>query len=159
MNIFALNLVLAFAWQALSGSFTLFSLVSGFALGYVALWFVQPLFGERSSYYGHVWAAIRLAVYFLWELIISSFRVAWEVITPGDTSRAQIVEMPLDVKSDIEILLVTNLISLTPGTLSLDVTEDRETLFIHAMFVDDPDELVRSLKNGMERMVKEVFEP
>jgi multicomponent Na+:H+ antiporter subunit E len=159
MNIFALNLVLAFAWQALSGSFTLVSLVSGFALGYVALWLVQPLFGMDTRYHGRVWSAVRLAFFFLWELVISSFRVAWEVITPGDTSRAQIVEMPLDVKSDIEILLVTNLISLTPGTLSLDVTEDRETLFIHAMFVDDPDELVRSLKNGMERMVKEVFEP
>jgi hypothetical protein len=65
------------------------------------------------------------SLFFLWELIVSSVRVAWEVITPGDHSRAQIVEMPLDVESDIEILLVTNLISLTPGTLSLDVTPDR----------------------------------
>ena len=159
MNIFALNLLLAFAWQALTGSFTFFSLVSGFALGYAALWFVQPLFGGRSSYYGRVWRAFRLAFYFLWELVISSFRVAWEVVTPGDTSRARIVEMPLDVESDIEILLVTNLITLTPGTLSLDVTPDRKTLYVHAMFVDDPDELVASLKNGMERMVREVFVP
>ena len=159
MNIFALNLVLAFAWQALTGSFTIFSLVSGFALGYAALWLVQPLFGAESRYYGRVWRAIRLAFYFHWDLVISSIRVAWEILTPGDASRAQIIEMPLDVKSDIEILLVTNLITLTPGTLSLDVTPDRKTLYVHAMFVDDPDELVRSLKNGMERMVKEVFEP
>jgi multicomponent Na+:H+ antiporter subunit E len=159
MNIFALNLVLAFAWQALTGSFTLSSLISGFALGYAALWFVQPLLGSESSYYGRVWRSFRLVFFFLYELIISSFRVAWEVITPGDTSRAQIVEMPLDVESDIEILLVTNLISLTPGTLSLDVTPDRKTLIIHAMFVDDPDALVRDLKNGMERMVREVFVP
>ncbi|MEM9787739.1 MAG: Na+/H+ antiporter subunit E, partial [Pseudomonadota bacterium] len=69
-----------------------------------------------------------------------------------------ILEMPLDVKSDIEILLVTNLISLTPGTLSLDVTPDRKTLIVHAMFADDPDEVIASLKSGMERLVKEVFE-
>jgi multicomponent Na+:H+ antiporter subunit E len=62
------------------------------------------------------------------------------------------------VQSDFEILLVTNLISLTPGTLSLDVTPDRKTLIVHAMFADDPEGLVRELKDGMERMVKEVFE-
>jgi multicomponent Na+:H+ antiporter subunit E len=157
MNMFALNILLAVAWAGLSASFTVPSLLSGFVLGYGALWFVQPLFGGRSNYYGRVWKSFRLAVFFLWELIISSFRVAWEVITPGDTSRAQIIEMPLDVESDIEILLVTNLISLTPGTLSLDVTADRKTLIIHAMFVDDPEQLVRDLKNGMERMVREVF--
>jgi multicomponent Na+:H+ antiporter subunit E len=157
MNIFALNLVLAVAWQGLTGSFTLSSLITGFALGYVALWFIQPLLGARSTYYGRVWRTFRLIFFFLWELVISSFRVAWEIVTPGDTSRSQIVEMPLDVESDIEILLVTNLISLTPGTLSLDVTPDRKTLIIHAMFVDDPDALVRDLKSGMERMVREVF--
>lgn len=157
MNMFALNILLAVTWAGLSGSFTVPALLSGFVLGYGALWFVQLLFGARSSYYGRVWKSVRLTVYFLWELIISSFRVAWEIITPGDTSRTRIVEMPLDVESDIEILLVTNLISLTPGTLSLDVTPDRKTLIVHAMFVDDPDELVASLKNGMERMVREVF--
>ena len=66
--------------------------------------------------------------------------------------------MPLDVTSDLEILLVTNLISLTPGTLSLDVTPDRKTLIVHAMFADDPDALIAELKDGMERMVREVFE-
>jgi multicomponent Na+:H+ antiporter subunit E len=157
MNMFALNLILAVAWASLMADFSVLSLLSGFVLGYGALWFVQPLMGGRSTYYGRVWKSFRLVFFFLWELIISSFRVAWEVITPGDTSRAQIVEMPLDVESDIEILLVTNLISLTPGTLSLDVTPDRKTLIIHAMFVDDPDALVRDLKNGMERMVREVF--
>jgi len=158
MNIFALNLVLAFVWQALTSDFTLTSLIFGFVLGYAALWLVQPLFGGRSSYYGRVYRSIRLILFFLWELVISSFRVAWEVITPGDQSRSQIVEMPLDVEGDLEILLVTSLISLTPGTLSLDVTPDRKTLIVHAMFVDDSEALVRDLKNGMERMVKEAFE-
>jgi multicomponent Na+:H+ antiporter subunit E len=53
---------------------------------------------------------------------------------------------------------VTNLISLTPGTLSVDVSADRSTLLVHAMFGADPEGLVRDLKGGMERMVKEAFE-
>ena len=95
---------------------------------------------------------------FLYELIVSSVRVAWDVLTPTQLSNPAIIEVPLDVKSDFEILLVTNLISLTPGTLSLDVTPDRKTLIVHAMFADDPDALVREMKDGMERMVMEAFE-
>ncbi len=101
---------------------------------------------------------MRLVLFFLYDLCVSSIRVAYDVLTPTDLSKPAILEMPLDVKSDIEILLVTNLISMTPGTLSLDVTPDRKTLIVPAMFAEDPDAVIKSLKSGMERMVKEVFE-
>jgi multicomponent Na+:H+ antiporter subunit E len=158
MNVFALNILLAFVWQALTASFSLEGLVSGFLIGYGALWLAQPLFGEGSPYFRRVYRAIRLVLFFLWELVVSSIRVAWDILTPSHHSNPAILEMPLDVESDIEILLVTTLISLTPGTLSLDVTPDRKTLIVHAMFADDPEALVAELKSGMERMVKEVFE-
>jgi len=158
VSLFALNLLLAFIWQALTATFTIQSLVAGFLLGYAALWMAQPLFGDRSPYFLRMWRIVRLIGFFLYELVISSIRVAWDVLTPTQLNRPAILEMPLDVESDIEILLVTNLISLTPGTLSLDVTPDRKTLIVHAMFADDPDALVADLKNGMERMVREVFE-
>lgn len=158
MNLFSMNLLLAVVWAALMADFTMDSLLVGYVLGYGALWLAQPLFGERSPYFVRVWRVIRLTLFFLYELVVSSIRVAWDVITPQDLSRPAIIEMPLDVESDIEILLVTNLISLTPGTLSLDVTADRKTLIVHAMFAEDPEVLVQELKDGMERMVKEVFE-
>ncbi len=59
--------------------------------------------------------------------------------------------------SDVEITLLANLVTLTPGTLSLDVSEDRSTLFVHAMFVDDPDVLRREIKHGFERRVLELL--
>jgi len=158
MNLFAFNIVLAVVWAALTASFTLTSLLVGFVLGFVALWLAQPLFEQPQSYFLRVWRILRLTGFFLYELIVSSVRVAWDVVTPKHRSNPAIVEMPLDVESDLEILLVTNLISLTPGTLSLDVTPDRKTLIVHAMFADDPEALVRELKGGMERMVREVFE-
>ncbi|KQI72596.1 sodium:proton antiporter [Loktanella sp. 5RATIMAR09] len=158
MNLFLLNLLLAVIWASLWGSLTSFQLVAGFIMGFVTLWIAQPLFGGPSGYYLRAYRIVRLVLYFLYDLCVSSIRVAYDVITPTDYSNPKILEMPLDVKSDIEILLVTNLISLTPGTLSLDVTPDRKTLIVHAMFADDPDAVIASLKNGMERMVKEVFE-
>ena len=158
MNLFALNVILAVVWAALTASFTLSSLLIGYVIGFGGLWLAQPLFDGSGAYFTRVWRVLRLVGFFLYELVVSSVRVAWDVITPTHLSRPAIIEMPLDVKSDFEILLVTNLISLTPGTLSLDVTPDRSTLIVHAMFADDPDALVKELKDGMERMVKEVFE-
>ena len=158
MNLFLFNITLAVIWAALWGSLTMAQFSLGFLIGFAALWFAQPLFGGTNGYYVRAYRIVRLILFFLYDLCISSIRVAYDVLTPTDLSNPAILEMPLDVKSDFEILLVTNLISLTPGTLSLDVTPDRKTLIVHAMFADDPDEVVRGLKDGMERMVREVFE-
>ena len=158
MNLFLLNLLLAVTWAALWGSFTMAQFLVGFGVGFVTLLITQPLFGAPSGYYLRAWRVVRLILYFLYDLLLSSFRVAYDVLTPTDYSNPALLEMPLDVKSDIEILLVTNLISLTPGTLSIDITPDRKTLIVHAMFADNPEQVIAGLKNGMERMVREVFE-
>jgi len=61
------------------------------------------------------------------------------------------------VKSDIEITLFANLVTLTPGTLSLDVSPDRGTLFVHALYVKDAEQFRRELKNGLEKRLIEVM--
>ena len=157
MNIFVLNAFLAVSWAALIGSFTATNLLIGYVIGYLALWVARPLFGE-SSYFERVWRILRLAALFVYELVVSSLRVVWDVITPTHQSRPGIIAMPLDVTRDDEILLVANLISLTPGSLSLDLSADRKILFVHAMFVDDPEQLRRELKTGIERRVMEALE-
>ena len=158
MNLFVPNIILAFIWSFLSAELTLFSLAVGLVLGYVTLWILQPLFGERDPYFRRVYYWLRLFVMFHYELVVSTLAVVWDVVTPTHLSRPGLVRMPLDVTSDAGILLVTNLISLTPGTLSLDVTPDRKTLIVHAMFAHDPEEVCRTLKSGMERWVKEAVE-
>jgi multicomponent Na+:H+ antiporter subunit E len=62
-----------------------------------------------------------------------------------------IVEVPLEAKTSLEITLLANLISLTPGTLSLDVSDDRKVLYVHAMYIDDKASFVKSIKNGFEK--------
>ena len=158
MNAFVVNVVLAFAWAAMTGEFSLASLMTGAVLGFFALWLSAPLTGIERLYFVRAFRIVRLAAFFVYELVMSSVRVAWDVIRPFPRNKPALVEVPLDVKSDIEILLLTNLISLTPGTLSVDVSEDRGTLLVHAMFADDHEAVVADLKNGMERLVAEVFE-
>lgn len=101
---------------------------------------------------------VELAVYFVYELFASSFRVAWEVVTVRTYSRPGIVAVPLDVRSDLGITLLANLISLTPGSLSLEVSPDRHTLYVHVMFIDDPETERSNIKNNFERRVLEVVE-
>ena len=158
MIYFGVNVVIGVVLASYSGFFGLGTLIAGFTLGYGVMWAALRAAGVRTRYFRVMWRVFRLGVFFVYELIVSSVAVIWDVLTPQHLSQPAILEMPLDVKSDEEILLVTNLISLTPGTLSLDVSDDRSVLYVHAMFADDPEAVVRQLKTGMERMVREVFE-
>ncbi|HSM74625.1 MAG TPA: Na+/H+ antiporter subunit E [Desulfobacterales bacterium] len=155
MNLFFINGFIALGFIGVQGRFTLSGLLLGFGLGYLALWLTRPLYGE-TRYFQRVPKTARLLGYFLVELVRSNLRVLWDVVTPGHISRPGIVGIPLSAQSDLEILLVANLISLTPGTLSIDLAEDRRTLFVHVMFLDDPEEFRKGIQNGLERLVLEV---
>jgi multicomponent Na+:H+ antiporter subunit E len=158
INIFALNIALALAWAALTGNITLSGLAVGFVLGSACLYLSRSLFPGCDRYFRRTGKWIKLIVLFLYELVVSSVQVVWDVLTPEHKARPGIISVPLKVRREMDVLLVTNLITLTPGTLSLDVTDDGETLYIHAMFADDPDAIRRSITEGMERWVIEATE-
>lgn len=155
MNLFFINTFIALGYMGIQGDFTLSGFLWGFTLGYVALWITQPLYGA-SRYFQRAPKTARLFGHFLVELILSNLKVFWDVVTPTHISRPGIVAVPLNVKTDMEILLFANMLSLTPGTLSLDLSEDRRVLFVHVMFLDDPDRFRQGIKEGLERRVLEV---
>lgn len=150
------NVLLALTWSAMTGAFTLPNLFVGFVFGYLTLMILKPLLGD-SAYYQKFPRTLSFLVYFLKEVIVSSLRVAWDVITPAYYNRPGIVAIPLNARTDLEITLIANLISLTPGTLSLDVSPDRRTLYIHAMFAEDPDAIRREIRDGLERRLLELM--
>lgn len=156
MTTFLLNLLLALAWVALTGEFVLSNFLVGFGLGYVILWLDQS-FAGTSGYFSKVPKVIGLIRFFAWELVKANLRVAYDVVSPRQRMRPGVVAIPLDVKSDPEITLLANLITLTPGTLSLDVSTDRQVLYVHSMYIGDVGEFSRQIKEGFERRVREVF--
>ena len=156
MSLLVLNILLAVGWCALFADFTLLNLAIGFVMGFAALWVAGPLFGG-TGYFGRVVRLVSLGAYFLYELVVSSLQVVWDVITPVHKSRPGIIAVPLDIDEPVEIAVLANLISLTPGTLSLDVSPDKKFLYVHGMFVEDPDSLRRDIKAGMERKVMEAM--
>lgn len=156
MTLLGLNLVLAALWAAMAGDIDLAHLVVGFVVGYGILWVCRPLL-PTTTYFAKLPLLVRFAGFFAWELVLSNVRVAWDVVTPRAYRRPGVVAVPLDATTEVEITLLANLVTLTPGTLSLDVSDDRRTLYVHAMFVDDPAELRRSIKQDFERRVLELL--
>lgn len=85
-------------------------------------------------------ASVMLLAYFTWEVIAANLRVAYDVVTVKHFMRPGILAIPLEAETDLEITVLANMISLTPGTLSLDVSSDRKVLFVHAMYLSDVEE-------------------
>ncbi len=103
----------------------------------------------RRTYY-----SIYLFVFFLWDLTASSIAVARVVLSPRDISKPRLVTIPLNVTTDTQITLVANFISLTPGTLSVDVSPDRKTLLVHDLLADSDSEATRAgVRDGIEARV------
>ncbi len=156
MTLFAINLVLALLWAMANGEVTLLTLSSGFLVGMLVLHLVGPVLGD-SRYALRFLGAIGLIVFFLRELVLSSVRVAIDVLRPAFTMRPAFIQVPLDVQDDVQITMLANLVSLTPGTLSVDVSDDKSNLYVHAMYGDDPDAEVKRIKHSFERRIQEVF--
>lgn len=156
MHGFVWNCVLALVWGALFADFSPANLALGFAAGYAGLWFAWRG-GERGRYFRKVPRLLRFLAFYLKELVVANARVAHDVLTPRHRSRPAILALPLEASTDTEIMILANLITLTPGSLALDVSDDRRTLFVHAMFVKDAEAYRRSIKEGLERRLLEVL--
>ena len=155
-GLFPINILLALLWVAVTGSFNLPNLILGFVLGAVGLFLIREQVGTRS-YLGRVRRVASLILLFHYELVKSAVKVAWIALQPKMPLNPGIVAYPLRLDRDFEITLLANLITLTPGTLSLDVSPDRRFLYIHAIDVPDPDALRRDIAGGFERRILEAF--
>ena len=148
------NLLLALAWAALQAELSLANLLTGYVLGYlILLLLTRGGVLAESRYVGKLTMALGLAAFFLRELVHANLRLARDVVSPRNRIRPGIVAVPLDAASDGEILLLTALINLTPGSVALDVSADRRLLYVHAMYVDSAEAARAEIKHGYERRV------
>ena len=99
----------------------------------------------------------RFILFYIREIIISNFMVAYDLMTPTYFMKPGVIAMPLDVESEFQIFLVANLITMTPGTLTIDISSDRKTLYVHAMYINDLEDLRSELKHGIEAQVIRLF--
>lgn len=156
MMLYAVNLLMAIVWAAVTGSVSLHNLIFGFLLSTLALGLIR----EQINGTGYITRSLRVASLlwlFLVELAKSAWKVAVMVVSPRLDIKPGIFAFPLTVTRDFEITLLANLITLTPGTLSVDVSDDKKTLYVHAIDCADPEGARRDIADGFERKILEAF--
>ena len=123
-------------------------------VGWMVVFWLLSVFYNRKAFF-KLLRIVVLILYYFKELIIASVKVAYDVLTPKDHMRPAIVAVPLDAKTDLEITLLANFITLTPGTLAIDVSEDKKILYIHEVYVKsgDLEQVRKDIKDGFEKKI------
>lgn len=103
-----------------------------------------------------IWKLIALLAFYIYDVISCNIKVAVEVLTPGHNMKPGIIAVPLQEMSDLQLTLTANLITMTPGTLSLDISEDRSTLYVHAMDIENLEEFRLDLVNNYVKRIKDL---
>ncbi len=158
MILYVNHIMLAIIWAAVTGSFSPSNLLFGLVLATGSLYVIREQVGSLG-YFTRARRVISLGLLFFYELVLSAWRVAVLVMSPRMDLKPGILAYPLTLERDFEIALLANLITLTPGTLSVDVAEDKSTLYVHCIDCSNPDATRRDIAEGFERKIIEAFHP
>lgn len=154
MNPLLANLVMAMIWAALTDSMNGIGLLVGFIISYLVIVFAFKNQPEVRKYRLQVPRLLNFMVFFTKELIMANLKVAWDVLTPTNLMKPGVISMPLRAETDMEITMVANAISLTPGSLSLDVSSDRKVLYVHVMYLYDEQQVMTELKRMEAKILR-----
>jgi multicomponent Na+:H+ antiporter subunit E len=145
-----LNLLVALIWHALQPVAGPGDYILGFVVGFVMLAVIYRPYGRRT------WAALTYVVFLLWAIVVSSIQVAGIILSPNPQLRQGIVAVPVEACTDFELAILASSITLTPGTLSIDVATDdqgQRVLYVHNLVVDDPQAMREQIKRDFERRI------
>lgn len=152
------NLLLSLLWPTLNSKFSLQTLFTGFILGFIVLAVIHPHYGRL------VWQGISFLGYVIYQILDSNVRLAMLILRilfkqSHEELRPGIVAVPLALQSDFEKTILASIITLTPGTLSLDLGKDshgNDILFVHTFHLDDAESFRREIKEKFERRLIQI---
>ncbi|MFC0522527.1 Na+/H+ antiporter subunit E [Pontibacillus salicampi] len=150
-----LNITIAIMWMFLNESYSFSNFVLGYLLGIVLLFLLQRFIPDEF-YMKRLFKIVYLVLLFAKELILSNISILKWVYKPNLNMEPGIFALPIDLKSNWEITLLANLVTLTPGTLSIAVSNDHSYIYVHAMNIEDVEEEISAIKDSFERAIKEV---
>lgn len=150
-----LNILLAFLWMFLANSFSTSSFIIGYLLGLLAMFAMRRGFSSRF-YLKPFIALIRLFFRFLYELVVANLEVLSIILKPKLDIKPGIFAYETALEHNWQVTLLSMLITLTPGTLVVDISDDNKTLYIHALHMPEADEAVSSIRNSFEKAILEV---
>lgn len=155
MKIFIVNVFLTFVWISLTMKFTGSNIIFGFVLSYLILWLIYG--SQDIGYFSRIPKVISFFATFTWQVLAGCVKIAWDIATPRHYMKPGIIAFPLSAKTDIEITLLANIITLTPGTMSLDVSNDKKILYVYTVYIDDEQKVIESIRNSLEKKLLEAL--
>ncbi|MFC7372713.1 Na+/H+ antiporter subunit E [Fictibacillus iocasae] len=150
-----INIIIGIVWMFLSENYTFVSFLCGFVVGIFLLYLLNRFIPD-SFYFRYVNAILFLIYLFIKELILANIEVLKWVYKPKLDMQPGIIAVPIDLKRNWEITLLANLITLTPGTLSVDISRDQRYIYIHAIDLPDVNDTIMSIKDSFEKAIREV---
>jgi len=152
-----LSLVLAAVWVLLVNDFSAGSITLGILIGVAVPRLLSAYWPNRPKLRNPRMMA-EYALIVLWDIVVSNVQVAYLVLfRRGRSLRSKFVVVPLDLTTPEAITALAGTITMTPGTVSADLSADGKSLLIHCLDTDDPEEAVARIKERYERRLKEIF--
>ena len=151
------NVLIAFVWLFLDTSYSVADFAIGFVLGAIITGFYAKLSGSRDFYLNRFLKFLKFLLVCLYELYVACFQVLVLVLTPKLNLKPGIIRMEVDLPTDFQLVFLASLINLTPGTLTLEVSSDKKTLYIHALNINDAKEIIGSIRRSFENSIREVW--
>ncbi|MGH8067012.1 MAG: Na+/H+ antiporter subunit E [Candidatus Entotheonellia bacterium] len=155
IGLLLLNLSLALTWAALQGELSAINVASGFLVSAAIIYIFRRMF-FRPLYFRKTRLGVTLALVFIKELIKSNIAVLRVVISRRPYVRSGVVAVPTELTNDLALTMLANMITLTPGTLTLDISADRRYLFVHTLNLDDPEDVKREIRMAFEVYLREL---
>lgn len=153
-----LSIIIAIVWILLANEVTLGGIVLAAVVGVVIPKLTSP-FWPGPSQIRHVHLVVEYLAVVLYDIVIASAQVAWLVLfRRGDSLRSRLIIVPLDLRTPEAITALAGTITLTPGTLSAGLAEDRRSLLVHCLEVTDPAAATGAIKTRYEQRLKRIFE-
>lgn len=150
-----LSAVLFVAWLLLNGASS-GHLALALVFAVCVPWFTERFRPDRPR--PRAWGlALRLAFTVLWDILVSNVQVAWLILGPERRIQPRFVWLPLHIRDPHGIGSLAGIITMTPGTLSADLTDDRRFLLVHALNVADEAALIASIKTRYEAPLRRIF--
>lgn len=150
------SLAVLLVWLLLVGELSLAQLLLGGLLAWLAPFYSERLRGEHAGVRRPLVAA-RLGLLVLWDIVVSNVQVARLILQPRLRLRSAFIDIPLDLRNVHGITALASIITMTPGTVSADLSSDRRVLRVHCLDVDDAAAAVAQIKDRYERPLREIF--
>jgi multicomponent K+:H+ antiporter subunit E len=154
--------LLAVTWLALNGTASAGHVLLALGLGWALPFWLQrhwpPPARRRSRPLRSFARTVSFTALVLWDVVVANLQVARAVLSPLSRLQPGFAIVPIDLEDPAAVAMLAHTITLTPGTVSVDVAPDRRSLVIHALHLPDPEATVREIRERYERRIREIFE-